>query len=74
MNEKDSLRVVLKQEMELAHSRFTIIYKGISKGLTKLYNEAMLSNDLKEVQKIHTRFFGFIKMSKNAKEKWKDGN
>ena len=69
---KENLRLTLKQEMEIAHVRFTLVYKKVSKGLTKIYNEAILSNDLKEVQKLHTRFFGFIKMSKNAKEKWKE--
>ncbi len=72
MKDEENLRLILKNEMELAHLRFTIVYKKVSKGLTKIYNEATFSNDLKEIQKLHARFFGFIKMSKNAKEKWKE--
>jgi len=64
------LRIMLKKEMELAHARFVLVYKSISKGLTKIYTEAMLIEDLKEVQKLHSRFFGYIKKSKKAKEKW----
>ena len=70
--EDDLLRVALKKEMEIAHKVFIIMYKKMSIGLTKIYSEAMLSNELKEVRRLHTKFFGFIKKSKNAKEKWKD--
>jgi hypothetical protein len=69
-NEEDLLRIALKQEMELAHSRFTIVYKKISEGLTRIYTQAMLTNELIEVKKLHSKFFGFIKKSKNAKDKF----
>lgn len=69
--ENDLLRVGLKQEMKLAIDQFKIAYKKVSPGIIKIYTEANLTNDLKEIQKLHTRFFGFIKKSKNAKDKWK---
>lgn len=69
--EDDLLRVSLKQEMKMAIDQFKVAYKKVSPGISKIYTEANLTNDLKEVQKLHTRFFGFIKKSKNAKEKWK---
>lgn len=72
MTDKDELRIMLKIEMKLALEQFQKTYKKVSKGIEKIYTEANLTNDLKEVQKLHTRFFGYIQKSKNAKEKWKD--
>ena len=69
--ENDLLRVTLKQEMKMALDQFKQTYKKVSKGIEKIYTEANLTNDLKEVQKLHTRFFGYLTKSKNAKEKWK---
>lgn len=69
--ENDLLRVALKQEMKMAIDQFKDVYKKVSPGIKKIYTEANLTNELKEVQKLHTRFFGFIKKSKNAKEKWR---
>jgi len=71
MNEKDQLRVLLKQEMKMALDQFIKVYKKASKGIEKIYSEANLTNDLKEVQRLHIRFFGYLTKSKNAKEKWK---
>lgn len=70
--ENDLLRVGLKQEMKLAIEQFKQVYKKASKGIEKIYTEANLTNDLKEVQRLHTRFFGYLTKSKNAKEKWND--
>jgi hypothetical protein len=70
--ENDLLRVGLKQEMKLAIEQFKQVYKKASKGIEKIYTEANLTNDLKEVQRLHTRFFGYLTKSKNAKEKWGD--
>ena len=72
MNEKDQLRVLLKQEMKMALEQFIKVYKKTSKGIENIYTQANLTNDLKEVQKLHTRFFGYLTKSKNAKEKWRD--
>ena len=69
--DKDQLRVLLKQEMKLAIDQFKVTYKKVSKGIEKIYTEANLTNDLKEVQRLHARFFGYIQKSKKAKEKWK---
>lgn len=69
--ENDILRVALKQEMKLAIDQFKEVYKKVSDGIKKIYTEANLTNDLKEVQKLHTKFFGHIKQSKYYKEKWK---
>ena len=68
--EDDLLRLALKQEMKLAIDQFKATYKKTSKGIEKIYTEANLSNDLKEVQRLHTRFFGYLTKSKNAKEKF----
>lgn len=69
--ENDLLRVALKQEMKMALDEFKKAYKKASKGIEKIYTEANLTNDLKEVQRLHIRFFGYLTKSKNAKEKWK---
>ena len=68
--ENDLLRVALKQEMKMAIDQFKVAYKKVSKGIEKIYTEANLTNDLKEIQKLHARFFGYLTKSKNAKEKW----
>ena len=68
---EDNLRIMLKIEMKLALDEFKKSYKKISKGIEKIYTEANLTNDLKEVQKLHVKFFGYILKSKRAKEKWK---
>ncbi len=70
--ENDILRVALKQEMKLALDEFKKSYKKISKGIEKIYTEANLTSDLKEVQKLHIKFFGYILKSKKAKDKWKE--
>jgi hypothetical protein len=70
--ENDLLRVALKQEMKMAIDQFKIAYKKVSKGILKIYMEANLTNNLKEVQNLHKRFFGYLTKSKNAKEKFKD--
>lgn len=70
--ENDLLRIGLKQEMKLAIDQFKIAYKKVSKGIEKIYTEANLTNDLKEVQRLHSRFFGYLTKSKNAKEKWRE--
>ena len=70
--ENDILRIMLKIEMKLALDEFKKSYKKISKGIEKIYTEANLTNDLKEVQKLHVKFFGYILKSKKAKDKWKE--
>ena len=69
--ENDLLRVGLKQEMKMALEQFIKVYKKASKGIENIYTQANLTNNLKEVQKLHARFFGYLTKSKNAKEKWK---
>lgn len=70
--DKELLRVTLKQEMKLALDQFKQVYKKASKGIENIYTEANLTNDLEEVKKLHSKFFGYLTKSKNAKEKWKD--
>ena len=72
MPDKDELRVLLKQEMKMAIEQFKTAYKKVSKGIENIYTEANLTNDLKEVQRLHSKFFGYLTKSKNAKEKWLD--
>ena len=56
--------------MKMAIEQFKAAYKKVSKGIDKIYTEANLTNELKEVQKLHSKFFGHIKQSKHHKEKW----
>ena len=70
--ENDLLRVALKQEMKIAIDQFKVVYKKVSKGIEKIYTESHLTSDLKEIQRLHSRFFGYLTKSKNAKEKWKE--
>ena len=62
---------LMKIEMKLALDRFTKYYKKATKGIEKIYTNAILSNEPSEVEKEYKKFFGFIKKSKNAQEKWK---
>ncbi len=57
----------LKIEIESKQKEYQ---EKVSKGIEKIYTEANLTNDFKEVQKLHGRFFGYLTKSKNAKEKW----
>jgi len=72
MTDENNLRIMLKIEMKLALDEFKKSYKKISKGIEKIYTEANLTNDLKEVQKLHIKFFGYILKSKKSKDKWKE--
>jgi len=69
---KEAIRLALKQEMKLALDQFKLVYKKVSKGIMNIYTEANLTNDLEEVKKLHSKFFGYLTKSKNVKEKWKD--
>ncbi len=71
---KDNLneRFFLKKEAELAYFIFTKRFKKTPKGIHNIYEELCLSNDTQNVKALHTKFFGYLKMSKNAKEKWKN--
>lgn len=62
---------LIKIEMKLALDRFIQYYKKSSKGIEKIYTDAVLSNDPKEVEKCYNKFFGHISQSKHYKEKWK---
>lgn len=68
---KPEQMALMKIEMKLALDRFTKYYKKATKGIEKIYTDAILSNELNVVEKQYKRFFGFIKKSKNAQEKWK---
>ena len=68
---KPEQMALMKIEMKLALDRFSKYYKKATKGIEKIYTEAILSNEAGEVEKQYKRFFGFIKKSKNAQEKWK---
>ena len=72
MTDEYNLRIMLKIEMKLALDEFKKSYKKISKGIEKIYTEANMTNNLKEVQKLHVKFFGYILKSKKAKDKWKE--
>ena len=63
---------LMKIEMKLALDRFIQYYKKSSKGIEKIYTNAILSNEFKEVEKNYKKFFGHISQSKHYKEKWKD--
>jgi len=65
---EENLRLTLKQEMKLALDQFKLVYKKASKGIEKIYTDAVLSNDFNEVKKAYSKFFGYILKSKRAKE------
>lgn len=71
MTDENNLRIMLKIEMKMALDQFKQTYKKVSRGIEDIYTEANLTNDLKEVKKLHIKFFGYLTKSKNAKEKWK---
>ena len=71
MKENDLLKLVLmKQDVKLALEVFKKKYNKVSKGIQKLYEEIILSDDVNKVQKDYVRFFGYMKKSKRAKDKW----
>lgn len=70
MTDKIMQMALMKIEMKLALDRFKEVYKKASKGVEKIYTNAVLSNDFKEVQKQYSKFFGHINQSKFYKEKW----
>ena len=72
MTEKDDLRVTLKLEMQMALEEFKRTYKKVSSGIDKIYSNAVLTDDLDEVQNLHKKFFGYILKSKNAKTKLRE--
>lgn len=72
MTDKIMQTALMKIEMKLALDRFIQYYKKSSKGVEKIYTNAVLSNDFKEVQKQYSKFFGHLKQSKFYKEKWKE--
>lgn len=63
---------LMKMEMQLALVTFKEKFKKASKGIIKIYENAILSNDFETVKKEYQRFFGYIQKSKRAKEKWQD--
>lgn len=65
-----SKQVSMKQEVKLALEVFTSKYQRVPKGIQSIYEDMMLSNDIKEITKAYTRFFGYLKKSKRAKDKF----
>jgi len=72
MTDKVTQIALMKIEMKLALDRFIQYYKKSSKGVEKIYTDAVLSNDFSEVEKLYSKFFGYILKSKRAKEKWRE--
>ena len=70
MTEKIELRVLKKIEMKMALEQFEKKYKKVSGGIKKIYSEAMLTDNQKKIDQLHSKFFGYILKSKKAKEKW----
>jgi len=68
MTDKQIQITLMKIEMKLALDRFIQYYKKASKGIEKIYTDAILSNNFNEVKKLHSKFFGYILKSKRAKE------
>jgi hypothetical protein len=61
-----------KMDAKLALQAFKDKYKKIPKGIQKIYENMMLTDDYKIIAKEHSRFFGYIKKSKNSKTKWEE--
>jgi len=58
----------IKQNVKIAYEEFEKKYKKSTKGISNLKTEIMLSNDLKEIQNLTARFFGYITKSIRAKK------
>lgn len=70
--ENDLLRIGLKQEMKIAFEEFKRAYKKVTKGVEKIYSQALLSGELKEVQKLHSKLFKHISQSLTWKNKFSE--
>ena len=69
---KDVNQIVsIKQDAKLIYEAFEKKYKKVSKGITDIYLELMMSNNLKKIEKLYMRFYGYIVKSRNAKERFK---
>ena len=64
--------VQMKSEVRMAIEIFRLKYKKVPKGINRIYEDMILSNDYEFVKDKYNRFFGYIKKSKRAKEKWDD--
>ena len=64
--------VLMKMEIKLALEIFRKRFKKIPNGIQKIYENIMLSNDFTQVEREYSRFFGYVKKSKKAKEKWEN--
>lgn len=62
---------LMKIEVKLAYDLFSKGKKKVTIGIKKLYQDILLSNDPKQIEKDYKRFFGYIQTSKRAGEKWK---
>ena len=63
---------LMKIEVKLAYDLFSKDKKKVTSGIKKLYQDILLSNNSKQIEKDYKRFFGYIQKSKKATEKWKD--
>jgi len=72
MTDKNIRKICMKIEVKLAYERFKSYYKKIPKGIEEIYTELLLSNDFKEIERLYSKFFRYIKTSKHYKDKWKE--
>lgn len=63
-------QVAMKEEVGMAIIAFQAKYPKIPKGIKKIYADMRLTNDINEITKLYKKFFGYLKKSKNAKEKF----
>lgn len=61
--------VLIKQNVKLAVDQYQKAYKKTPKGILKLANEILLSDDIKTIKTLAPRFFGNITKSLNAKKR-----
>ena len=67
--------ILMKVEMKMAMETFKKRFKKVPKGIQKIYEGLMLYPSLSnpdKVEKEYVRFFGYLKKSKGAKEKWEN--
>lgn len=66
---KDYIEIVaMKQNAEIIFNEFKHKYGKSTHGIAKIKSDILLSNDLKEIEKLMIKMIGYITKSKRAKE------
>jgi len=69
MKETDYLKIVaMKLNIRIAYAEFKERYKKVTEGIENLKTMALLSDNLKEIETVSGKFFGYITKSLKAKK------